>query len=51
VRTLEQDFPIWENKCYRERPPLCEADGPIQEFRRWARQFYPMGDEDGARSS
>ena len=40
VRTLEQDFPIWENKCYRERPLLCEGDGPIQEFRRWARQFY-----------
>jgi len=46
VRTLEQDFPIWENKCYRERPPLCEADGPIHEFRRWARQFYPGTDRD-----
>ena len=41
VRTLEQDFPIWENKCYRERPLLCEADGPILKFRRWAAQFYP----------
>jgi nitrite reductase/ring-hydroxylating ferredoxin subunit len=40
VRTLEQDFPIWENKLYRERPILCEADGPIHEFRRWAAQFY-----------
>lgn len=40
VRTLEQDFPIWENKLYRDRPLLCEADGPIHEFRRWAAQFY-----------
>ncbi len=36
----EQDFAIWENKKYREKPPLCEADGPIIEFRRWAAQFY-----------
>ena len=41
VRTLEQDFPIWENKIYREHPLLCEADGPILKFRRWAAQFYP----------
>ncbi len=40
VRTFEQDFPIWENKLYRERPLLCEADGPIHEFRSWARQFH-----------
>lgn len=41
VRTFEQDFPIWENKVYRERPLLCEGDGPIHAFRRWAAQFYP----------
>jgi hypothetical protein len=40
VRTLEQDFPIWENKLYRARPLLCDADGPIHKFRRWAAQFY-----------
>ena len=40
VRTFEQDFPIWENKRYRARPLLCEGDGPIQEFRSWAGQFY-----------
>jgi nitrite reductase/ring-hydroxylating ferredoxin subunit len=40
VHTFEQDFPIWEHKLYRERPLLCEADGPIQEFRSWAGQFY-----------
>jgi nitrite reductase/ring-hydroxylating ferredoxin subunit len=37
----QQDFPIWENKRYRETPLLSEADGPIAEYRRWARQFYP----------
>ncbi len=36
----EQDFVIWENKRFRPRPPLCEGDGPIAEFRRWAAQFY-----------
>ena len=41
VRTFEQDFPIWENKLYRERPLLCEEDGPIHAFRRWASGFYP----------
>ena len=41
VRTFEQDFPIWENKLYREHPVLCEADGPIHRFRSWASQFYP----------
>lgn len=36
----EQDFAIWENKKFREKPPLCPDDGPILEFRRWAAQFY-----------
>lgn len=36
-----KDIPIWENKLYRERPLLCDADGPIAEFRRWCQQFYP----------
>lgn len=40
VRQMEQDIPIWENKCFRERPALCDADGPIPRFREWARQFY-----------
>ncbi len=37
---FERDRLIWENKTYRERPVLCENDGPIGVFRRWARQFY-----------
>jgi len=36
-----QDFPIWEHKRYQPAPLLVEEDGPIAEYRRWARQFYP----------
>jgi hypothetical protein len=36
----EADFPIWENKIYRARPPLCDGDGPIADYRRWAARFY-----------
>ena len=39
-RQLEQDIPIWENKVYLSRPVLCDGDGPIGVFRRWAKQFY-----------
>lgn len=35
----EADFPIWENKLYREHPVLCDGDGPIADYRRWAGQF------------
>jgi nitrite reductase/ring-hydroxylating ferredoxin subunit len=44
IRDLEhqfdQDQPIWENKCYWERPVLCAEDGKFGEYRRWARQFF-----------
>ena len=40
VRQMEQDIPIWSNKRFRARPVLCDGDGPIPEFRRWAQQFY-----------
>jgi 3-ketosteroid 9alpha-monooxygenase subunit A len=36
----EADFPIWENKIYRERPLYCDGDGPIADYRRWAARFY-----------
>jgi 3-ketosteroid 9alpha-monooxygenase subunit A len=39
-RQLEQDIPIWENKIYLDRPVLCDGDGPIGKFRKWAKQFY-----------
>lgn len=41
---VEQDFPIWENKTYHDKPLLSDGDGPVPDFRRWARQFYPAAD-------
>ncbi|MEY2925613.1 MAG: hypothetical protein RL367_90 [Pseudomonadota bacterium] len=38
---FEKDIEIWNNKIYRPRPLLCKNDGPIDRFRRWAKQFYP----------
>ena len=38
---VTQDFPIWENKVYREAPLLSDGDGPVPAYRRWASQFYP----------
>jgi nitrite reductase/ring-hydroxylating ferredoxin subunit len=42
-RDLTKDFPIWENKQFVEHPRLAKGDGPIIQFRRWARQFYSDG--------
>jgi 3-ketosteroid 9alpha-monooxygenase subunit A len=39
-RQLGQDIPIWEHKVMKMRPVLCDGDGPIGLFRRWAKQFY-----------
>lgn len=41
------DFPIWGNKTYLQHPRLCQGDGPIGQFRRWARQFHDPVEEDG----
>ncbi len=35
-----QDIRIWEHKVFRERPVLCDGDGPIPRLRKWYRQFY-----------
>jgi len=40
-RQLEQDIPVWENKIFIDPPVLCDGDGPIGPFRKWAKQFYP----------
>ena len=40
VRQVQQDIPIWENKVYREKPLLCDGDGPIAKYRKWFSQFY-----------
>ena len=39
-RQLEADIPVWENKIFLERPALCDGDGPIARYRKWAKQFY-----------
>ncbi len=39
-RQLGQDIPIWENKIMKMRPVLCDGDGPVGIYRRWAKQFY-----------
>jgi phenylpropionate dioxygenase-like ring-hydroxylating dioxygenase large terminal subunit len=45
AHSAKADFPIWENKRYRERPALVVGDGPIGLYRRWARQFYEEATE------
>ncbi|MEM6957727.1 MAG: Rieske 2Fe-2S domain-containing protein [Myxococcota bacterium] len=40
VDDVEQDFAIWENKAYMERPALIAGDGPVGAYRKWCRQFY-----------
>jgi len=39
-RQFTQDVPIWENKIYREKPALTPVDGPVEQYRKWFRQFY-----------
>lgn len=37
---VSQDLAIWENKRYRPTPMLTEAEKPVVEYRKWAKQFY-----------
>jgi phenylpropionate dioxygenase-like ring-hydroxylating dioxygenase large terminal subunit len=37
---VQQDMRIWTHKVHRAQPVLCEADGHLAQFRKWARQFY-----------
>ncbi|KUM73434.1 Rieske 2Fe-2S domain-containing protein [Streptomyces curacoi] len=37
---LALDVPVWAHKSYIPHPPLVQGDGPINLYRRWARQFY-----------
>jgi phenylpropionate dioxygenase-like ring-hydroxylating dioxygenase large terminal subunit len=45
VRQFHQDIPIWERKRYMPRPVLCDGDGAIAPFRKWAQQFYGAAPE------
>jgi phenylpropionate dioxygenase-like ring-hydroxylating dioxygenase large terminal subunit len=42
---VRRDIPIWENKIYPNPPLICDGDGPIGPFRRWAKQFYSRWEE------
>ena len=35
-----EDIRIWEHKVYRDRPRICDGDGPIGRLRTWYRQFF-----------
>jgi phenylpropionate dioxygenase-like ring-hydroxylating dioxygenase large terminal subunit len=38
------DLIVWNNKKYRQKPILCDGDGPILRYRQWFRQFYVDAD-------
>jgi hypothetical protein len=40
-----QDFDIWQNKIYVAPPALSKGDGPVAQYRVWAKQFYPNATE------
>ncbi len=40
------DFIVWNNKKYRPNPLLCDGDGPILQYRKWFKQFYPGNEEN-----
>lgn len=40
------DFIVWNNKKYRPNPLLCDGDGPVLQFRKWFKQFYPDADPE-----
>ncbi len=37
---FHEDIEIWENKTWRDRPAICDGDGPIGRLRTWYRQFF-----------
>jgi 3-ketosteroid 9alpha-monooxygenase subunit A len=39
-RQLLDDAKIWEHKRFEPNPVLCDGDGPISKYRKWATQFY-----------
>ena len=50
VREVERDVRVWEHKRYLAQPALAEGDGPIGQYRKWARQFYPAPAQASVRS-
>jgi hypothetical protein len=48
---VSQDFKIWENKIYITPPALAKGDGPVWQYREWAKQFYYDHDEISLQSN
>lgn len=46
VNDVQQDFDMWQNKIYVDRPALAQGDGPVGPYRRYCRQFYPSADPE-----
>ncbi|OHV65413.1 (2Fe-2S)-binding protein [Pseudofrankia sp. BMG5.36] len=44
VAGVSQDFPIWENKIYKDPPVLRPSEKGVTEHRRWCEQFYSYPD-------
>jgi cholesterol 7-dehydrogenase len=40
VIQAERDMPIWNHKTYKNKPVLVKGDGPVNQFRRWFKQFF-----------
>lgn len=40
TKGFQEDVAIWENKCFRQVPVLCDGDGPIMKLREWYARFY-----------
>ncbi|GAA0636093.1 Rieske 2Fe-2S domain-containing protein [Sporichthya brevicatena] len=42
---LNNDIPIWENMRYRANAPMAPEEAPaFRALRKWAAQFYPVGE-------
>ena len=37
---FRQDARIWEHKRWRDKPTLCDGDGPIVQLRAWYAQYF-----------
>jgi len=40
-KEVDQDVDVWTYKSYLEYPALAKGDGPVAEYRRYVKQFYP----------
>lgn len=40
VKTVKQDFEVWNNRCFLQHPNLMKNETNMATFRRWSAQFY-----------